>query len=94
MTVTDLGRLKKLPKNHPFSGGLIGFARKPPKGWPKSSEKQESSSPDPERLKRLADLAVNDWPKFVEESKKQIEQEAREQMSSSPTTDEPKDSKS
>ena len=64
MTVTDLGWLKKLPPDHPFSGGLIGFARKPPKGWPKKSDEQ-----------------------------KQIEQEAREQMSGSPTMDGPKESK-
>jgi hypothetical protein len=94
MAVIDLGRLKKLPKDHPFSGGRISFARKPPKGWPKSSESSESSSPDPERLKRMLDLAVNDWPGLVDEMQKQIEQEAREQMSGSPTTDEPKDSKS
>jgi hypothetical protein len=64
MTVTDLGRRKKMPKDHPFYGGRICFVRRPPKGWPKNSEEQ-----------------------------KHLEQEAKEQMSGSPTTDEPKDSK-
>lgn len=71
MPVTDLGRRKKWPPDHPFSGGLISFVRRPPKGWPKNIEE-----PD------------------MKEMQKQIEQEAREQMSGSPTTDVPKDSKS
>ena len=72
MPAISLGRQEKLPKDHPFYGGRIISAPKPPKGW-KEKVAVSSSKTRIDELKSKGKLSLQD-EKLLESYKKELSQ--------------------